>query len=116
MVIGPSGNLTARLSDRIIGTIALSTNLPKTKNSQAHLLNFRLKSMQNHHPYILPFQPNRVRPTAEVTTNDKEVTKKGVTTKEVKMNPKKLRFSPSIGPLALVQTTRLGVTSQHFEL
>ena len=112
MVIGPSGNLTARLSDRIIGTIALSTNLPKTKNSQARLL----KSIKIHHPYIVPHQPNRVRPTAEVTTNDKEVTKKDVTTKEVKMNPKKLRFSPSIGPLALVQTTRLGVTSQHFEL
>ena len=112
MVIGPSGNLTARLSDRIIGTIALSTNLPKTKNSQARLL----KSIKIHHSYILPHQPNRVRPTAEVTTNDKEVTEKDVTTKEVKMNPKKLRFSPSIGPLALVQTTRLGVTSQHFEL
>ena len=36
--------------------------------------------------------------------------------KEVRVNPKKLRFSPSIGPLALVQTTRLGVTTQHFEL
>ena len=36
--------------------------------------------------------------------------------KEVRVNPKKLRFSPSIGPLALVQTTRLGVTTHHFEL
>ena len=35
--------------------------------------------------------------------------------KEVRVNPKKLRFSPSIGPLALVQTTRLGVTSHHVQ-
>ena len=64
-----------------------------------------------------------MRPTAEVGESNpkKEVNKKK---EEVKMvnnskeetKVKKLRFAPSIGPLALVQTTRLGVTSQHFEL
>ena len=48
--------------------------------------------------------------------NNKEVKMVNKNKKEVKMTPKKLRFAPSLGPLALVQTTRLGVTSQHFEL
>ena len=49
-----------------------------------------------------------------VEEEDNKSSKKEV--KEVRGNPKKLRFSPSIGPLALVQTTRLGVTTHHFEL
>ena len=68
--------------------------------------------------HILPHQLTRVRPTAEVgeSTNNPKKEVKNKNKKEVKMTTKKLRFAPSIGPLAVVQTTRLGVTSHHFEL
>ena len=69
---------------------------------------------------LLPYQPTRVRPTAEVGESNPKKEVKMVNNnnnkEEAKVNPKKLRFAPSIGPLALVQTTRLGVTNQHFEL
>ena len=78
-----------------------------------------LKKVYSSTVHIFLHQLTRVRPTAEVgesTNNPKKEEVKNENKKEVKMTTKKLRFAPSIGPLAVVQTTRLGVTSQHFEL